>query len=116
MHPIRPDGFRVERFGRLKEHLPTRRDRLPVGIDIAKAQHMAQVRHTHTQILDKSLTIPNPQADSAEYWERLHVRRAATGSTEIICALDPTGTCHAVLAQSLETHGVDVVLDRKSVV
>jgi transposase len=81
-----------------------------VGIDIAKAQHVAQVRLAHTRILDKRLNIPNTPAGFAAFWAYLQQRCAETGVTEIVCALEPTGTYHEALARFLESHGVDVVL------
>ena len=59
---IRSNAIRIKRFRELKETLRTKRDRLLVGIDIAKAQHVAQVRHAHTRILDGKVTIPNTTA------------------------------------------------------
>jgi len=110
MHTIRPNAIRVKRFRELKADLRTRRDRLLVGIDIAKAQHVAQIRHAHTQILDKQLPIPNTPAGFAAFWAHLETRQAETGLTEIVCAVEPTGTYHEALAQFLERHGADVVL------
>lgn len=107
---IRPNAIRIKRFHELKETLRTQRDRLLVGIDIAKAQHVAQVRLAHTQLLDKRLTIPNTAAGFAAFWERLERRQAETGVRETVCAVEPTGTYHEALAQFLEAHGVDVVL------
>jgi len=110
MPSIRPNAIRIKRFRDLKENLRTRRDRLLVGIDIAKAQHVAQVRRAHTQILDKQLTIPNTQAGFETFWAHLEQRQAETGVPEIVCAVEPTGTYHVALAQFLEAHGADVVL------
>jgi transposase len=107
---IRPNAIRIKRFRELKADLRTRRDRLLVGIDIAKAQHVAQVRLAHTQILDKQLTIPNTQAGFATFWAHLQRRRQETGVLEIVCAVEPTGTYHEALAQFLEAHGAEVVL------
>ncbi len=106
---IRPNAIRIKRFRELKQDLRTRRDRLLVGIDIAKAQHVAQVRRAHTQLLDKQLTIPNTQAGFAAFWAHLARRQAETGVPEIVCAVEPTGTYHVALAQFLEAHGADVV-------
>jgi len=110
MHTIRPNAIRVKRFRELKADLRTKRDRLLVGIDIAKAQHVAQVRLAHTQIVDKSLALPNTQVGLESFWAHLAQRRAETGVSEIVCALEPTGTYHQALATFLEAHGVDVVL------
>ena len=107
---IRPNAIRIKRFRELKENLRTKRERLLVGIDIAKAQHVAQVRLAHTRILDKHLEIANTQAGFARLWAHLQQRQAETGTTEIVCAVEPTGTYHQALASFLETHGVDVVL------
>ncbi len=107
---IRSNAIRIKRFRELKADLRTNRDRLLVGIDIAKAEHVAQVRHAHTCILDKQLTIPNTQAGFAAFWAHLVQRGAETGVTEIVCAVEPTGTYHEALAQFLEGHRADVVL------
>ncbi len=110
MPTMRDNATRVKRFRELKATLRTNRDRLLVGIDIAKAQHVGQVRLAHTRILDKQLTIPNTQAGFARFWAHLQQRQAETGVREIVCAVEPTGTYHEALAQFLEAHGVDVVL------
>ena len=82
-----------------------------MGIDIAKAQHVAQVRLAHTRVLDKALVIPNTQAGFAAFWAHLEARqREPRGVTELVCAIEPTGTYHEALAQSLEAHGAAVVL------
>ncbi len=107
---IRSNAIRIKRFRELKADLRTRRDRLLVGIDIAKAQHVAQVRLAHTQILDKQVTIPNTAAGFATFWAHLQQRQRETGVREIVCAVEPTGTYHQALATFLEGHGVDVVL------
>jgi len=107
---IRSTAIRIKRFRELKESLRTNRDRLLVGIDIAKAQHVAQVRWTHTRVLDTQVTIPNTQAGFETFWGHLEQQRAATGLREIVCALEPTGTYHEALAQFLEAQGADVVL------
>jgi transposase len=110
MPTLRDNGIRIKRFRELKENLRTNRDRLLVGIDIAKAQHVAQVRLAHTRILDKHLGVPNTQAGFEAFWAHLARRQGETGCTEIVCAVEPTGTYHQALATFLEAHGVDVVL------
>ncbi len=110
MPTMRDNATRVKRFRELKATLRTNRDRLLVGIDIAKAEDVAQVRHAHTQILDKALTIPNTQAGFERFWAHLQQRQAETGVREIVCAIEPTGTYHEALARFLEAHGADVVL------
>ena len=107
---IRPNAIRLKRFRELKASLPTDRDRLLVGIDIAKAQHVAQVGLAHTDVLDKQLVIPNTQAGFAAFWAYLQRRLAETGCTEVVCVVEPTGTCQQALATFLEGHGVDGVL------
>ena len=107
---IRSNAIRIKRFRELKQDLRTRRDRLLVGIDIAKAQHVAQVRLAHTRVLDKALGIPNTQEGFAGFWAHLQERQAETGAAAIVCAVEPTGTYHEALAQFLEGHEVDVVL------
>jgi transposase len=110
MQIIRPNAIRIKRFRELKETLRTQRDRLLVGIDIAKAQHVAQVRLAHTRVVDPKLSIPNTAAGFAAFWAHLARRQAESGAPEIVCALEPTGTYHTALAQCLEAHGADVVL------
>jgi transposase len=107
---IRSNAIRIKRFRELKESLRTNRDRLLVGIDIAKVQDVAQVRLAHTQIVDKALTIPNTRAGFERFWAHLESRQAETGVREIVCAVEPTGTYHDALARFLERHGADVVL------
>lgn len=107
---IRPNAIRIKRFRELKEDLRTKRDRLLVGIDIAKAQHVAQVRLAHTQVLDKQVTIPNAAAGFAAFWAHLQRRQRETGVREIVCALEPTGTYHDALARFLDAQGAEVVL------
>jgi hypothetical protein len=58
---IRSNAIRIKRFRDVKADPRTQPNRLLVGIDIAKRQHVAQVRLAHTQILDKALAIPNTQ-------------------------------------------------------
>ena len=110
MTTMRDNAMRVKRFRELKATLRTQRERLLVGIDMAKAQDVAQVRLAHTQLLDKALTIPNTRAGFDAFWAHLARRRTETGVAEIVCAVEPTGTYHEALAQFLEAHGADVVL------
>ena len=107
---IRSNAIRIKRFRELKADLRTNRNRLLVGIDIAKAQHVAQVRRAHTRILDQQLGISNTEGGFAAFWVHLQRRQQETGCLEIVCALEPTGTYHQALATFLEGHGVDVVL------
>ena len=109
MPSIRSNAIRIKRFRELKADLRTKRDRLLVGIDIAKAQHVAQVRLAHTRILDQHLGVPNTQAGFAAFWAHLARRQRETGVSEIVCAVEPTGTYHQALATFLEGQGVDVV-------
>jgi transposase len=107
---IRSNAIRIKRFRELKADLRVKRDRLLVGIDIAKAAHVAQVRLAHTRILDKQLDIPNTSVGFEHFWAHLQQRQAEAGCTEIVCAVEPTGTYHEALARFLEAQGVDVVL------
>jgi len=109
MHTIPDNATRVQRFRELKATLRTRRDRLLVGIDIAKAQHVAQIRLAHTRILDAKVTIPNTQAGFGAFWTRLVAHQATTRAPEIVCAVEPTGTYHQALATFLEAQGATVV-------
>ena len=106
---IRSNAIRIKRFRELKADLRTNRNRLLVGIDIAKARHVAQVRLAHTHIVDKQLPIPNTAAGFTAFWAHLERRRAETGVSEIVCAVEPTGTYHEALAQFLEARGADAV-------
>jgi transposase len=107
---IRSNAIRIKRFRELKESLRTNRDRLLVGIDIAKDQHVAQVKVAHGRVLVPQLAIPNTPAGFMACWRRLHAQQGATGLREIVCALEPTGTYHQALALFWEQHGVDVLL------
>ncbi len=89
---IRSNAIRIKRFRELKADLRTHRNRLLVGIDIAKAQHVAQVRLAHTRVLDKALGVPNTWDGFAIFWAHLQQRQAETGAVEIVCAVEPTGT------------------------
>jgi transposase len=109
MHTIADNATRIKCFRELKATLRTRRDRLLVGIDIAKAQHVAQVRLAHTRIVEAKLAIPNTQGGFAAFWARLAAHRMATGVPEIVCAVEPTGTYHQALATFLEQQGATVV-------
>ncbi len=106
---IRSNAIRIKRFRELKTDLRTNRNRLLVGIDIAKAQHVAQVRLAHSTVLDKQLGIPNTSTGFAQFWAHLERRQRETGVAEIVCAVEPTGAYHQALATFLEGHGVDVV-------
>jgi hypothetical protein len=101
MTSIRANAIRIKRFRELKATLRTSRDRLLVGIDMAKDRHVAQVKLAHTQILDQRLVIPNTQAGFTTFWTHLLRRQRATGLAEIVCALEPTGTYHQGLAEFL---------------
>jgi transposase len=110
MHTIADNATRIKRFRELKATLRTRRDRLLVGIDIAKAQHVAQVRLAHTRVLEPQVPVPNTQAGFAGFWARLEAHRRDAGVAEIVCAVEPTGTDHQALATFLEARGATVVL------
>jgi len=107
---IRSNAIRIKRFRELKQDLRTRRDRLLVGIDIAKAQHVAQLRVAHGRILAPQVVIPNTTGGFTTFWRQLQAAQRATGCPEVVCALEPTGTYHEALGRFLEAHGVDVVL------
>ena len=110
MASMRANGDRIKRFRELKATLRTQRDRLLVGIDVAKAEDVAQIRLAHTRILDNAVPIPNTTAGFGTFWRRLERHQRATGVTEIVVALEPTGTYHQALAQFLDAHGADVLL------
>ena len=109
MPSILDNATRIKTFRELKATLRSRRDRLLVGIDIAKAQHVAQIRLAHIGILDAKVTIPNTRAGFEAFWARLVAHQAATGAPEIVCAVEPTGTYHQALATFLEGQGATVV-------
>jgi len=106
---------RVKRFRELKATLRTKRDRLLVGLDIAQAEHVAQLRHAHTRIVVPTLTIPNTTRGFAQLWARIQQAQRATGCQEVVCGLEPTGTYHQAVATFLEAQGADVVLLSSSV-
>jgi transposase len=110
MPSMRANGDRIKRFRELKATLRTQRDRLLVGIDVAKAADVAQIRLAHTRILDTAVAIPNTTAGFGTFWRRLARHQRATGVAEIVVALEPTGTYHQALAQFLDAQGADVVL------
>jgi transposase len=110
MHTIPDNTTRVQRFRELKATLRTARTRLLVGIDIAKATHVAQVRLAHTRVLAPTLAVPNTAAGFATFWARLQAHATAAGVREIVCAVEPTGTYHQALATFLEQQGATVVL------
>jgi len=109
MPSILDNATRIKTFRELKATLRSRRDRLLVGIDIAKAQHVAQVRLAHTRILEPKLTVPNTQAGFATFWARLEAHQTTLHVPEIVCAVEPTGTYHQALATFLEQQGATVV-------
>ena len=110
MASMRSNGDRIKRFRELKATLRTQRDRLLVGIDIAKAQHVAQLRVAHGQIVVPKVGIPNTTAGFAAFWRQVQTAQRTTGCAEIVCAVEPTGTYHEALGRFLEQHGADVVL------
>ncbi len=110
MASIPDNAIRIKRFRELKATLRTRRARLVVGIDIAKATHVAQVRLAHTRVLEAKLPVPNTEAGFTAFWTRLQAHATAVGGREIVCAVEPTGTYHQALALFLEAHGASVVL------
>jgi transposase len=110
MGTMRDNAQRVKRFRELKADLRTRRDRLLVGIDVAKAEDVAQVRLAHTRVLDPAVPIPNTTAGFTAFWRRLERHQRATGIRELVVALEPTGTYHQALATFLDAQGADVVL------
>jgi transposase len=109
MPTIPANALRIKRFRALKATLRTAHDRLLVGIDIAKAQHVAQIRWAHTRILESKLTVPNTHAGFEAFWARLQARRREAGVSELVCAVEPTGTYHQALATFLEEQGATVV-------
>jgi hypothetical protein len=50
MQTLRDNATRIKRFRELRATLRTDRDRLLVGIDVAKAQCIAQVQFAHTRV------------------------------------------------------------------
>ena len=81
MASMRANGDRIKRFRELKATLRTQRDRLLVGIDVAKAEDVAQIRLAHTRILDKAVAIPNTTAGFGTFWRRLE-RHQRTGARQ----------------------------------
>jgi len=110
MPTMRDNAMRVKRFRELKATLRTNRKRLLVGLDIARSEHVAHLRHAHTRIVLPKLVIPNSTGGFAELWARIEQAQRATGCREVVCGLEPTGTYHEAVATFLEGQGVDVVL------
>jgi len=55
MPGIPDNATRIKRFREVKATLRTSHERLLVGIDVAKAAHVAQLRHAHTRSLDQAV-------------------------------------------------------------
>jgi transposase len=112
---MQDNAQRVKRFRELKATLRTNRDRLLVGLDVAQAAHVVQVRHAHTRVVIPTLTIPNTTRGFAQLWTRIQQAQRATGCREVVCGLEPTGTYHEAIARFLEAQGATVVLISSSV-
>lgn len=110
MPSLRSNAIRIKRFRDLKETLRVNRDRLLVGIDIGKSQHVAQLRVAHGPIVLPKVVIPNTTAGFTAFGRQLTAAQQATGCAEVVAALEPTGTYHEALGRFLEGQGVDVVL------
>jgi transposase len=106
---------RVKRFREVKATLRTAHHRLLVGIDVAQAEHVVQVRHAHTRIVGPTFTIPNTSRGFTQLWARLQQAQRATGCREVVCGLEPTGTYHQAVATFLDAQGATVVLISSSV-
>ncbi len=115
MPTMRDNGTRVKRFRELKASLRTNRERLLVGLDIARTEHVVHLRHAHTRVVVPTLTIPNTTRGFTQLWTRIQQAQRATGCREVVCGLEPTGTYHEAVATFLERQGVDVVLISSSV-
>ena len=115
MTTMRDNVQRVKRFRELKATVRTNRQRLLVGLDVAQAEHVVQVRHAHTRVVIPTLTIPNTTRGFTHLWARLQQAQRATGCREVVCGLEPTGTYHQAVATFLEAQGADVVLISSSV-
>jgi len=115
MTTMQDNAQRVKRFRELKATLRTNRDRLLVGLDVAQAAHVVQVRHAHTRVVIPTLTIPNTTRGFAQLWTRIQQAQRATGCREVVCGLEPTGTYHEAIARFLEAQGATVVLISSSV-
>ena len=110
MSTLRPNAIRIKRFRELKATLRINRDRLLVGIDIGKSQHVAQLRVAHGPIVAGKVVIPNTTAGFAAFGRQVTAAQQATACAEVVAALEPTGTYHEALGRFLEGQGVDVVL------
>jgi transposase len=110
MNTMQANVQRVKRFRELKATLRTDRSRLLVGLDIAQAEHVAQLRHAHTRVVVPTLTIPNTTRGFATLWARIQQAQRVTGCREVVCGLEPTGTYHQAVATFLERQGAAVVL------
>ena len=109
MPTIESNAIRVKRFRELKATLRTNRTRLLVGIDIAQAAHVIQVRHAHTRIVLPTLTVPNSTRGFTQLWRQITQAQRTTGCREVVCGLEPTGTYHQAVAAFLEAQGATVV-------
>ncbi len=115
MPTVRDNDTRIKRFRELKATLRTDRARLLVGLDIAQAEHVVQVRHAHTRVLIPQLTVPNTTRGFAQLWARIEQAQRVTGCRAVVCGPEPTGTYHQAVATFLEAQGADVVLLSSSV-
>jgi len=115
MPTIESNAIRVKRFRELKATLRTNRNRLLVGLDVAQAAHVSQVRHAHTRIVVPTLTVPNSTRGFTQLWTRIQQAQRATGCREVVCGLEPTGTYHQAVAAFLEGQGATVVFVSSSV-
>ncbi|HEX7629226.1 MAG TPA: IS110 family transposase [Candidatus Methylomirabilis sp.] len=115
MPTMQDNAMRVKRFRELKATLRTNRQRLLVGLDVAQAEHVVQMRLAHTRIVGPTLTVPNSTRGFTQLWTRIQQAQRATGCAEVVCGLEPTGTYHEAVATFLEGQGADVVLISSSV-
>jgi hypothetical protein len=105
MPTLQDNGERIKRVREVKATLRTQRDRLLVGLDVARAEHVVHVRHAHTRAVVPHLTLPNTTRGFTQLWARLQQAQRATGRREIGCGPEPPGTYHQAVAAFLEAHG-----------
>jgi len=92
MDTVRDNTQRVKRFRELKATLRIDHQRLLVGLDVAQAEHVVQVRHAHRRVVVPTLTIPNTTRGFTQLWARIQQAQQRTGCREVVCGLEPTGT------------------------
>jgi hypothetical protein len=100
MATMQDNATRVKRFRELKATLRTNRQRLLVGLDVAQAEHVVQMRLAHTRIVGPTLTVPNSTRGFTQLWTRIQQAQRATGCAEVVCSIKSNTTLFPALTYS----------------